>query len=92
MYKESEEKLRKVLKEVSLEDYKWDLISYDRQGNAIVIIHCLKCKKDFRGTYGLYTNDRVSSLFLNFRKSHIMSIKYIQSWCSKKVLDWCNHP
>lgn len=51
-----------------------------------------KCKKDFGGTYGLYTNDRVSSLFLNFRKSHIMSIQYIQIWCSKKVLDWCNHP
>ena len=92
MYNEGAEKLRKVLKDVSLEDHDWCLKSYDNHGKGIVIIYCLECKKDFGGIDGQHTKDRVSNLFSNFKKSHIMSNLHIRSWCAKKGLDWCNHP
>lgn len=92
LYTEGEQKLRKVLADISLEDHDWCLKSYDHHGKAIVILHCLECKKDFGGTEGQHYKDKISNLFSNFRKSHIMSNQHIRSWCLRKGLDWCNHP
>ena len=52
LYIEGEEKLCKVLKDVSLEDHVWCLKSFDCYGKAVVILHCLECKKDFGGIDG----------------------------------------
>ena len=92
LYIEGKLKLQKVLADLSLEDHDWCLKSYDSQGKAIVILHSLEYKKDFGGTDGQHSKDRVSNLFSNFRKSHIMSNQYIKNWCLQKGLDWCNHP
>jgi len=46
-YIKGEEKLLKVLMDMSLEDHKWYLKSYDHHGKAVVIFYCLECKKDF---------------------------------------------
>lgn len=91
-YKDAEKKLRKTLKDVSLEDHDWFLKSYDDNGKAIVILYCLECKRDFGGTDGQHSKERISNLFSNFRKSHIMSNLHIRRWCSRKGVDWCNHP
>lgn len=92
MYREGEVKLRRALKDVSLEDHEWGLKSYDRLDKAIVILHCLECRKDFGGIEGHHSKDRISNLFSNFRKSHIMSNLHIRKWCLRKGVDWCNHP
>lgn len=92
MYTQGEEKLRKALKDIFLDDHKWCLKSYNQHDKAIMILHCLKCRKDFGRIDGQHTKDRVSNLFSNFRKSHIMSNQHIRSWCLKKGVDWCNHP
>ena len=52
----------------------------------------MEYKKDFGGTDGQHTKDQISNLYFNFRKSHIMSNQHIRSWCSRKGVDWCNHP
>ena len=92
LYTEGENKLRKALKDVLLEDHDWCLKLFDRHGKAIVILHCLECKKDLGGTEGLHSKDKVLNLFSNFVKSHIMSNQHIRSWCLCKGLDWYNHP
>lgn len=40
MYVEGEVKLRKTLKDVSLEDHEWDLKSYNCHDKAIVVLYC----------------------------------------------------
>jgi hypothetical protein len=57
-----------------------------------VVLFCRECKKDFGGIDGQHTKERISNLFSNFKKSHIMSNQHIKSWCLRKGLDWCNHP
>ena len=92
LYMEGEQKLRKVLKNASLEDHEWGLKSYNHHGKAVIIVYCMECKKDFGGTDGQHTKDLISNLFSNFRKSHIMSNQHIRSWCFRIGVDWCNHP
>ena len=92
LYIEEKLKFRKVMTNLFLEDHNWCLKSYDSHSKAIVILHCLEYKKEFGGTDGHHSKDRVSNLFSNFRKSHIMSNQHIRKWCLRKGLDWCNHP
>ena len=92
LYIEGKLKLRKVLTYLSLDDHDWCLKSYDSHSKAIVIMHCLECKKDFCGTDSQHSKDRVSNLFSNFRKSHIINNQHIRNWCLRKGLNWCNHP
>ena len=75
LYMEGEQKLRKVLKNTSLEDHEWGLKSYDHHGKAVVIVYC---KKDIGGTNGHHIEDQISNLFSNFCKSHIMSNQKFQ--------------
>ena len=63
MYMEGEVKLRKALKDVSLEDQEWDLKSYDCHDKAIVILYCHECKKDFGRINGQHTKERVRISF-----------------------------
>ena len=51
-----------------------------------------KYKKDFGGGTGDYTKNRVTNLFSNFKKIHVMSVGHIKNWCFKKGIDFYNHP
>lgn len=91
MYTDNEHKLHKVLKDISLNDHDWCLKSYNRYNKLVIVFNCQECK-DFGGIDNQHSKERVSNLFSNFRKSHVMSNQLIWSWCLQKDLDWCNYP
>lgn len=91
-YQSGEEKLRKDLANVSLEDHIWHLKTWDQHKVAVVKLHCAECVVDFGGDTGEHSKDSVRNLFSNFKKSHIMSSKHIRNWCRRKGLDFANHP
>ena len=91
-YLRAEEKLRKELNQIALEDHSWSLRSWDESGVGIVKLYCDECRKDFGSNTGEHTKPGVTNLFANFKKSHIMSLSHIKNWCRKKGVDFYNHP
>jgi len=67
-------RLRRELKDVSLDDNEWLLKSWDQDGVGIVKVHCLDCHKDCGGDSGNHNNFGVANLFSNFKSSHLVSM------------------
>lgn len=78
-YLRAEEKLRKELNQIALEDHSWSLRSWDESGVGIVKLYCDECRKDFGSNTGEHTKPGVTNLFANFKKSHIMSLSHIKN-------------
>ena len=71
-----------------MEDHDWVLKSFDKNGVAIVKLHCLKCGKDYGGSYEKYSKDAVSNLFNNFKNSHVVTEGHIRQYCRKKDIPY----
>jgi hypothetical protein len=80
-YEQAEEKLRRELAAVLLDDNIWYLRSWNANGVDIVWIHCVKCIKDFRDNMGEHSNHSISNLFAKFRMHHLNTNAHIQSLC-----------
>ena len=63
MYLKGEEKLRKGLHLISLEDHDWKLKSWDQDNEYVLILYCFECAKDFGGKTGLHSKDKVTNIF-----------------------------
>lgn len=87
LYQRGEQKLWKELKDISLEDHLWTLKTWDKDGAAIVKLHCVECDMDFGGGSSDHNKSLVSNLFSNFMKSHIKSNRHIRNWCKRKGVD-----
>ena len=60
----------------------WSLKSLDVDNIVVVKLRCSKCLKDFRPSARDHSKVVVHNLFMNFKKSHIVSIVYICNCCS----------
>jgi hypothetical protein len=91
-YLQTEEKLRRELATVSLDDNIWYLKSWDANGLGMVKIHCGECVKDFGGNTGEHNNHTISNFFANFRKHHLNTTAHIRSLCRRQGLPYTDHP
>lgn len=92
MYHKAEQKLRKDLKDQTLQDHLWCLKSWDHNGTAIVKLYCDECDVLFGGNTGEHNKNTVTNLFSNFKRSHIGSNAHIRAWCRRNGVPWENHP
>lgn len=86
-YTKGEDKLRKDLAHITLEDHIWMLKSWDQNGVAVVKLWCEECKKSIGGDSGDHTKAGVTNLFSNFKKSHIMSVGHAKNYCRCKGIE-----
>jgi hypothetical protein len=91
-YQQQEQKLKRELVQISLEDHLWYLKLWDANGVGIVKIHCGECVKDFRGNTGDHHNHAISNLFANFKKHHLTTNAYIRSLCRRQGINYLDHP
>jgi hypothetical protein len=80
------------LEAISLDDHLGTLKSYDSNGVGVVKLHCVECNKDIGGSSGDHTKITVYNLFVNFRKSHVLSNGHVRNWCRRKGVPWEEHP
>ena len=65
-YQHQEQRLKKELEHIALEDHIWYLKSWDINRIGVVKIHCGKCYKDFGGSTRDHTKANIHNLFANF--------------------------
>lgn len=65
-YMKAEERLRKDLKQVSMEDHDWSLRSWDQGGAGVVKLYCGECRSLIGGSTGKHTKNSVTNFFSNF--------------------------
>jgi hypothetical protein len=85
-------RLKKELKLISLEDHVWTLKSFDNNNVGVVKLQCGEYQKDFGGGSRDHSKSTIHNLFINFKKSHIMSNAHIRNWCCRKGILWTEHP
>jgi hypothetical protein len=56
-----------------------------------VKVHCAKCGKDFGSSTGDHSKSAVHNLFMNFKKSHLMSTIHFRNWCWRKGIQFKDH-
>ena len=88
----AEERLRKDLKQVSMEDHYWSLCSWDQGGAGVVKLYCGECRSVIGGSTGKHTKNFVTNLFSNFFKNHLNSASHIRNYCRQKGVEFSNHP
>ena len=86
------EKLQWDLKDSDLDDHKWELRSWDKDGLGIVKFFCLECRKETGGQSGIYNKSTMHNLFSNFRTSQFLNTQHVKSWCRKHNVNYLNHP
>jgi hypothetical protein len=91
-YQRGEEKLRKELGLISLEDHMWCLKSWDKDGVGVVKLFCEECGKDCGGSSGDHSKITINNLFSNFRKNHLLSNQHVRNWCRRKGVNFSDHP
>ena len=89
-YRKAEDKLKKDLAQITLEDHIWMLKHWDQNGVPIVKLWCKECKKPFGGDSRDRTKTGVTNLFSNFKKSHIMSVGHAKTIVVVRVLSGKN--
>jgi hypothetical protein len=91
-YLQAAKKLKKELESISLEDHNWHLKSWDSNGVAVVKLWCGECSKEFGGASGDHTKSAVYNLFMNFKKSHLLTTLHIRAYCRRKGINFDDHP
>jgi hypothetical protein len=91
-YNKAKERLRKDLKEMSMEDHDWSLQSWDQGGLGVIKLYCGECRSLIGGSTGKHTKISVTNLFSNFKKSHLNSASHIRNYCGKRGVEFANHP
>jgi len=71
-YLEQLEKLKRDLKTSSQEDNRWLLRTVDFNGNGIVKIFCVECRKEIGGDNGKHEKSNIQNLFNNYRCKHLL--------------------
>ena len=79
-YKKGEEKLREDLKLVSIDDHDWSLRSWDHSGLGVVKVYYAECQFLSGGSAGKHTQNAITNLFSNFRKSHLNSAGHVRNY------------
>jgi hypothetical protein len=70
----------------------WCLKSLDQNDVAVVKLHCRECVKDFGYSAEDHSKGAVHNLFMNFKKSHMVSTAHIRNWCRHKGVSFEDHP
>ena len=91
-YTKAEDKLKKDLAQITLEDHIWMLKSWDQNGVPFVKLWCEECKKPFGGDSGDHTKAGVTNLYSNFKKNHIMTVGHAKNYCRCKGIEWKDYP
>ena len=84
-------KLQAELKRVALEDHKWWLKTFDFNGNGIVKLWCVECKKECEGSSKEHIKAQIDNLFNNFRRSHIVNTSHVRNYCAAKNINFDDH-
>jgi hypothetical protein len=57
----------------------------------VVKVHNAECGKDFGSSTRDHSKSSIHNLFMNFKKSHLMSVVHIKNWCQKKGIRFEDH-
>jgi hypothetical protein len=69
----------------------WKLKTLDVNDIGVVKVHCAECGKDFGSSTGDHSKLAIHNLFMNFKKSHLMSVVHIRNWCWRKGIRFEDH-
>jgi hypothetical protein len=58
----------------------------------VVKVHNAECGKDFGSSTRDHSKSSIHNLFMNFKKSHLMSVVHIRNWCQRKEIQFEDHP
>jgi hypothetical protein len=88
----AKKKLCLDLKNICQYDHTWKLKILDVNDIEVVKVHYAECGKDFGSSIGDHSKSIVHNLFMNFKKSHLMSVVHIKNWCRRKGIRFEDHP
>ena len=57
----------------------------------VLKVHNVECNKDFGSSTRDHSKSSVDNLFMNFKKSHLMSVVHIKNWCQRKGIQFEDH-
>ena len=75
----AEKKLCQELKNICQDDHEWKFKTVDVNGVGLVKVYYARCGKDFGSSSGDHSKSGVHNLFMDFKKSHLMSTMHIRN-------------
>jgi hypothetical protein len=88
----AKKKLHLNLKSIHQDDHTRKLKTLDVNDIRVVKVHYAECDKDFGSSIEDHSKSTIHNLFMNFKKSHLMSAVHIRNWCRRKGIRFEDHP